>query len=144
MGFILNSIKISLNHRKECYYPPVMYQRGSLKKHEAIKRRILSNLSVIGVDKQRVVHIQTELPIVRKKRPIAQPDIVIDYAENDMIKKLFVEIKSGSCRRAVQNLHHQLRKLEKFMERQHIEGEVLGIYCRGDEMNFVTVESESL
>ena len=120
----------------------MVYERGSLKKHEAIKQHILSNLSVIGVDKKSVVHVETELPIVRKKRPIAQPDIVIHYAENDTVKKLFVEIKSGSCKRAVQNLQYQLRKLERFMERQHIDGEVLGVYCHGTEMNLVTV-SES-
>ena len=140
--FILNSIKISLNCQKEFRYLPVIYQRGSLKKHEAIKRHILSNLSVIGVDTTRVLHIDTELAIVRKKRPIAQPDIVIEYAENDTIRKLFVEIKSGSCKRAVQNLHYQLRKLERFLERQHINGEVLGIYYRGNVINFVTA-SES-
>ena len=130
---------VDLNYIKEWFTARihVKYQRGRLKKHEAIKQRMLSNLSLIGIDTKRVIHIDTELAIVRKKRPIAQPDIVVEYTENNTIRRLFVEIKSGSCRRAVQNLNHQLRKLERFMDKQQINGEAIGIYCKGNEMNFI-------
>lgn len=117
------------------------YQRGSLKKHEAIKQDILRNPSLVGIDKARILHIETEFPLIPRKRPIAQPDIVIDYDVGNGQQRVFIEVKSGSCKRALRSLFFQLRKVKRFLERRNIEGEVLGVYCTGEMTHLLTVSN---
>lgn len=113
------------------------YHRGSLKKHEAIRELILQKPELIGVDKESVIHIETDFLLAYHKRPIAQPDIMIEYSAGGYIKRLFVEIKSGSCKHAIQNLRWQLRKVSRFLRRRHKEGDVLGVYSLGEDLAFL-------
>ena len=115
------------------------YQRGSLKKHEAIKQDILRNPSLVGIDKAAIVRVETEFPLIPRKRPIAQPDIVIDYEIGGVQQRLFIEVKSGSCRRALMSLVFQLRKVKRFLARRNIDGEVMGVYCTGEQTHLLTI-----
>ena len=108
------------------------YKRGSLRKHEAIKKLILRRLDIVGVEKDNVVNIQTEYPLIRRKRPVAQPDIVIEYSLKGELRRMFIEVKSGSCKRARNNLSAQIKKVSRYLHNKKIEGEVLGVYCNGD------------
>ncbi len=93
---------------------------------------------LIGIDKSRIVHVETEYPLIKRKRPIAQPDIVFDYRVGNQVRRLFIEVKSGSCRRAVQDLEYQLRRVEQFLHRRNLEGDVLGVY--GNSLQVLTVD----
>ncbi|TAL54024.1 MAG: hypothetical protein EPN86_04175 [Nanoarchaeota archaeon] len=104
------------------------YQRGSLQRHEELKSRILAHPELVGIDKKDIVAMETEYPLTKKKHAIARPDIVIFYNGEKGVCKKFVEIKSGSCRRAVDDLHMQLRKITKYLKYKHMEGEVVGVY----------------
>lgn len=104
------------------------YQRGSLQRHEELKSRILAHPELVGIDKKDIVAIETEYPLTKKKHAIARPDIVIFYHCEKGVCRKFVEIKSGSCRRAVDDLHMQLRKITKYLKYKHMEGEVVGVY----------------
>lgn len=109
-----------------------------MRKHEEIKQRILRNPMLIGLDKSRIIHVETEYPLIKRKRPIAQPDIMFEYRIGNRVRRMFIEVKSGSCRRAVQDLEFQLRKVERFLHRKNIEGDVLGVY--GNALNVLTVD----
>ena len=115
------------------------YQRGSLKKHEAIKQDILRNPSLVGIDKSHILHIETEFPLIPRKRPIAQPDIVIDYERGNRQQRVFIEVKSGSCKKALRSLFLQLRKVKRFLDRRNIDGDVIGVYCTGEKTHILTV-----
>jgi len=115
------------------------YHRGSLKKHEAIKQQILRDPSLIGMDKSCIVDIKTEYALIKKKRPIAQPDLMIKYKDENSIKQIFVEVKSGSCKRAIQNLVSQMQKVERFLQKENINGNVIGVYCVGNDINMLTI-----
>jgi hypothetical protein len=115
----------------------VLYERGSWKKHEMIKQRILSNPSVVGIDKSKVLRVTTEFPLRRRKRPIAQPDIVIEYTVGDSVERVFIEIKSGSCKRSLQHLRAQMRKVRQFLRTKNMRGNVMGVYCVGMKLFLV-------
>ncbi len=104
------------------------YTRGSLHKHEQLKQHILHHPELVGVRKKDILTITTEYPLKRKKRPVAQPDIVIIYRSGKRIHKKFVEIKSGNCRRALEDLVLQLRKITKYLKHKRMDGEVVGVY----------------
>ena len=106
------------------------YNRGSLRKHEALKQRILTHPELVGINRKDVLSIETEYPLKRKKRPIAQPDIVIFYRKKNKVRKRYIEIKSGSCRRALEDLEQQLRKISKYLKYKRMDGEVMGVYPR--------------
>ncbi len=108
------------------------YQRGSLTKHERLKQLILAHPELLGIEAARIVRTETEFPLLKKKRPIAQPDIMIQYAAGRELRRLFVEVKSGSCWYARSKLEAQVRKVSRFLRSKKITGEVLGVYCEGD------------
>jgi len=114
------------------------YQRGSLRRHEEIKQLILREPSLIGID-GKVIHAETEYALVRRKRSIAQPDIMIEYIAGSTVHRAYVEVKSGSCRLSVQNLHFQIRKVRRFLDEKRLKGDVMGVYCNGNMMNVITV-----
>jgi len=104
------------------------YQRGSLHEHEKLKARILAHPKLVGINKKDIISIETEYPLTKKKRAIAKPDIVIFYRNENKICKRFVEIKSGNCRRALEDLDYQLRKITRYLKYKNMEGEVIGVY----------------
>jgi len=106
----------------------VEYTRGSLARHEELKARILAHPELVGVNKKDIISVQTEYALTKKKHAVARPDVVIFYKCEKGICKKFVEIKSGSCRRAVEDLSMQLRKINKYLKYRHIDGEVIGVY----------------
>ncbi|MFQ5953294.1 MAG: hypothetical protein ACE5JK_07865 [Candidatus Omnitrophota bacterium] len=111
------------------------YHRGSLEKHEAIKELILQRPEIVGVDKDDVVNIETELPLIRRKRPVAQPDIVIEYSSGKNIRRKFIEVKSSNCKRAITGLQMQMKKVSKYLKYKKIKGDVVGVYCQGSLLN---------
>jgi hypothetical protein len=106
----------------------VQYKRGSLAEHEALKARILAHPELVGIDKKDIIAAETEYALTKKKHAVARPDIVIFYKCERGICKKFVEVKSGSCKRAVDDLHMQLRKITKYLKYRRIDGEVIGVY----------------
>ena len=106
----------------------VSYQRGSLQRHEELKARILAHPELVGVDKKDIIAVETEYPLTKKKHAVARPDIVIFYHCEKGVCKKFVEVKSGSCRRAVDDLYMQLKKISKYLKYRHMDGEVVGVY----------------
>ena len=102
--------------------------RGFLHRHEELKRRILAHPELVGVERKDIIYIQTEYALKIKKQVIARPDVVIFYKCAQGICKKFIEVKSGSCHYARQDLHVQLRKIERYLRYKHIDGEVLGVY----------------
>ena len=115
------------------------YQRGSFKRHEAIKQQILRDPSLIGIQSENVIHAETEYALIKRKRPIARPDIMIEYLTGSTVRRAYIEVKSGSCRRSLQNLQAQLRKVRRFLDNKRMIGEVVGVYYTGDLMNVITV-----
>ncbi|HLC19486.1 MAG TPA: hypothetical protein VJK72_01095 [Candidatus Nanoarchaeia archaeon] len=114
------------------------YQRGSFRKHEQIKQQILRDPSLIGIE-GRVIYAETEHALIKRKRPIAKPDIMFEYMLGSRVRRVYVEVKSGSCRRSVRNLEMQLRKVRRFLDNKRMNGDVLGVYCTGDLMNVITI-----
>ncbi|MBI4016182.1 MAG: hypothetical protein HY363_00640 [Candidatus Aenigmarchaeota archaeon] len=104
------------------------YQRGSLQRHEEMKAFVLAHPEIVGVHKHQVISIETEYPLKKKKRAVAQPDVLIIYKDASAVRKKFVEIKSGSCRRSVMELEKQLRKIHNYLKWNRLKGEVVGIY----------------
>ena len=104
------------------------YTRGSLARHEELKARILAHPELLGIDKKDIISVETEYPLTKKKHAIARPDVVIFYKCEKGVCKKFVEIKSGSCRHAIEDLSMQLRKINKYLKYRHIDGEVVGVY----------------
>ncbi len=116
------------------------YQRGSKRKHEEIKQLILKNPELVGINAENVISMKTEFPLIKRKRQIAKPDILIEYEIGNERKRMFVEVKSGSCWRALNNLKVQLKRVERFLHNKKIQGEVVGVYCAGDLMNLMIVQ----
>ncbi len=110
------------------------YQRGSLAKHEDIKARILSHPEVVGVNKSDVIKVETEFALTKKKHAIARPDIVISYRCSKGVCRKYVEIKSGSCRRAKENLRWQLWKIHNYLRFRKMQGDVVGVYPLAGEL----------
>jgi hypothetical protein len=106
----------------------VRYQRGSLAQHEALKAQILAHPELVGIDKKNIIAVETEYALTKKKHAVARPDIVIFYKCEKGVCKKFIEVKSGSCRRAVDDLQMQLRKISKYLKYKHMDGEVVGVY----------------
>jgi hypothetical protein len=104
------------------------YQHGSLQRHEELVSRILAHPELVGINKNDIVAVETEYPLTKKKHAIARPDIVISYRCEKGVCRKFIEVKSGSCRRAMGDLHMQLRKITKYLKYRHIDGEVVGVY----------------
>ena len=75
------------------------YQRGSFWKHEAIKQQIIRDSALIGIHSENVIHAETEYALIKRKRPVAKPDIMIEYRMGSTVRRAYVEVKSGSCRR---------------------------------------------
>lgn len=116
------------------------YERGSFHRHEEIKAHILAHPEVVGIDKKDIISIETECPLTRRRNSvIAKPDIVILYQADRTVKKRYIEIKSGSCRRAIANLYGQLRKIDNYLRRQKLEGEVLGVYPLHNTLEFIVL-----
>ena len=118
------------------------YQRGSLQRHEELKEFVLAHPELVGVEKHQVISVETEYPLLKKKRAIAQPDIVIVYKDASEIKRKFVEIKSGSCRRSKLELEKQIRKIHSYLKWKKLEGDVIGIYPKQDSFAMFRVYSE--
>lgn len=112
----------------------MQYERGSLRKHEELKQRILKHPELIGINKKQILRIQTEYPLQRKKHTVARPDIVIEYEENGILKRTFIEVKSGSCRRAREDLDQQLRK---YLQYKKMFGDVRGIFWQAGSISIV-------
>jgi len=110
-----------------------------LQRHEELKSRILSHPELVGVDKKDIVAVETEYPLTKKKHAVARPDIVIFYKCEKGVCKKFIEIKSGSCRRAVDDLHMQLRKITKYLKYKHMDGEVMGVYPGEGTLEFLVL-----
>ena len=117
----------------------VNYQRGSLQRHEELKARILAHPELVGIDKKDIIAVETEYALTKKKHAVARPDIVIFYKCEKGVCKKFVEIKSGSCRRAVDDLHMQLRKISKYLKYKHMEGEIVGVYPVENALEFLVL-----
>lgn len=114
------------------------YQRGSYRKHEELKTRILTDPSLVGIDKERVISIETEYPLRKRKRSVtARPDLAIKHLSDNKIETTFVEVKSGSCRRAKTNLQQQLRKINNYVRRQKLRANVIGVYPNGHALTIV-------
>lgn len=104
-------------------------QRGSLQRHEALKHHVLLHPEIIGIPKDAVIEVQTEIPLHKRRRSIiARPDLFITWKCEGGVCRTFVEIKSGNCRRAKSNLLVQLRKISKFIRHQKISANVIGVY----------------
>src|SRR3989344_6501052 len=114
------------------------YQRGSFRKHEQIKQQILRDPSLIGIE-GRVIYAETEHALIKRKRPIARPDLMFEYRRGSRVRRVYVEVKSGSCRRSLRNLEAQLKKVRRFLDNKHMHGDVLGVYYTGDLMNVITM-----
>ena len=104
------------------------YVQGSLHRHEALKQQILSHPELVGIEKQEILSIQTEYPLIKRKHVIARPDIVIFYKSARGVCKMFVEVKSGNCRYALEDLHMQLQKIVRYLRYKHLDGDVVGVY----------------
>lgn len=111
------------------------YQRGSFRLHEELKHRILEDPTIVGIQKENVLSIETEYPLHKRRRTLtARPDLAIIHVNNNKMWTTFVEIKSGSCRRARVSLQHQLRKIENYVRRQKIHANVVGVYPAGNAL----------
>ncbi len=104
------------------------YQRGSLRRHEELKTKILSHPELVGVDKKDVISVETEYPLTKRKHAVARPDIVISYHCSKGVCRKFIEVKSGSCKRALDDLVMQMRKISKYLKHKRMDGEVVGVY----------------
>ncbi len=113
------------------------YERGSLQRHEELKTLILRQPELIGIEKKEIIAIETEYPLTKKKHAIAQPDIVIFYKCKKGVCKKYIEIKSGSCRRSLQGLTIQLRKINNYLKTRRMEGEVVGVYPVRDKLQLM-------
>jgi hypothetical protein len=110
------------------------YERGSFRKHEELKTRILTHPELIGVRKKNIISVETEYPLTKRKRAIAKPDIVISYRDHLGVHRMFIEVKSGSCRRALEDLQMQMRKISKYLKNKKMHGEVVGVYPVGNTL----------
>lgn len=117
----------------------MQYRRGSLAEHEALKARILAHPELVGIDKKDIVSVETEYALTKKKHAVARPDIVIFYKCEKGVCQKFVEVKSGSCRRAVDDLHMQLRKISKYLKYKHMDGEIVGVYPVENTLEFLVL-----
>lgn len=108
--------------------------QGSWRAHEALKERIVREPELVGVSSEKVVSVVTEFPLMRRSRTIACPDVVISYRSSGCVVKKFVEVKSGSCRRARSVLSAQVRKISRFLRCHRLEGEVVGVYPSGESV----------
>ncbi len=115
------------------------YQRGSLQRHEELKARILAHPELVGINKKDIISVETEYALTKKKHAVARPDIVILYNCDKGVCRKFVEVKSGSCRRAVNNLYMQLRKISKYLKYKHMEGEIVGVYPVENTLEFLVL-----
>ena len=104
------------------------YRRGSLRGHEELKARILANPELVGINKKDIISVETEYPLTRRKHAIARPDILIFYNSERGICKRFIEVKSGNCKRAIDDLQMQMRKISKYLKNKRTEGEIMGVY----------------
>ena len=116
------------------------YVRGSLHRHEELKALVCANPELIGIKKEDVISVETELPLTKKKRAVAQPDIVIMYYGEKGVRRCFVEVKSGNCRRSRAGLEQQLKKITNYVRWKRIEGEVIGVYPTRDTLRVCTLE----
>lgn len=118
----------------------MMYERGSLHRHEELKELILSDPTLVGIERKDIIEVQTEVPLQRRKHTIlAKPDIAITYKGDSGVRKRFIEIKSGSCKRAKDNLLTQLRKIEKYIKNQKLSAEAIGVYPSGAGLEFIVL-----
>jgi hypothetical protein len=115
------------------------YLRGSLHKHERLKTRILENPELVGIKKELIISVKTEYPLLKRKRSVAKPDIVIEYHCEKGVCRKFIEVKSGSCRRALESLHAQLIKVSKYLKTKKIDGEVVGVYPLKDQIVMLVI-----
>lgn len=113
------------------------YERGSLQRHEELKTFILRHPELVGIDKEEVIAIETEYPLTKKKHAIAQPDLMIVYKCEKGVCKKYIEIKSGSCRRSLQGLTMQLRKINNYLKTRRMEGDVVGVYPVRDKLQLM-------
>ena len=110
-----------------------------MQKHEAIKELILSRPELVGIKKENVLEVYTEYPLLRRKRPVAQPDVVIVHNSDGCVRKRFVEVKSSDNRQAIIDLHSQMKKVSKYLRYKKIRGDVVGVYCKGSISNIALV-----
>ncbi|RJQ21803.1 hypothetical protein C4580_01405 [Candidatus Woesearchaeota archaeon] len=104
------------------------YLRGSWQRHEELKAELLANPELLGIAKKDVIEIQEEYPLSRRKRTVfARPDLSITYRCERGICRTFVEIKSGNCKRARQNLAWQLAKINKFIRHHNLHASAVGV-----------------
>lgn len=116
------------------------YQRGSFHRHEELKTHLATHPELLGIQKDDIISVETEFELHRRRRAVvAKPDLVISYKTDNGIKKTYVEIKSGSCRRAKANLYGQLRKISNYLRRHKLEGEVLGVYPFHNTLEFIVL-----
>lgn len=114
------------------------YQRGSYWKHEALKELILEDPAIVGIHKKNVISVETEYPLRKRKRSVtARPDIAIKHVQDNSVYMTFIEVKSGSCRRAKINLQQQLRKINNYVRRQKLRANVIGVYPSGKALTIV-------
>jgi len=104
------------------------YQRGSLQRHEQLKYWILAHPESVGISMDAIVSVQTEYPLTKKNRAIAQPDIVITHAAGDGIKTTFIEVKSGHNKHSLHDLSLQVRKIANYLKWKQLSGNVIGVY----------------
>lgn len=113
------------------------YERGSLQRHEELKTLILSQPELVGVSKQEIISMEAEHPLTKKKHAIAQPDLMIVYRCGKGVCKKYIEVKSGSCRRSLQGLTMQLRKINNYLKTRRMDGEVVGVYPVRDKLQLM-------
>ena len=116
------------------------YLRGSLHRHEELKALVCANPELVGIRKEDVISVETEFPLTKKKRAVAQPDIVILYQGEKGVRRRFVEVKSGNCRRSRLSLEQQLKRINNYVRWKRISGEVVGVYPVQDKLNVCTLE----
>lgn len=117
----------------------MQYRRGSLAEHEALKARILAHPELVGINKKDIITIETEYALTKKKHAVARPDIVISYNCEKGVCRKFVEVKSGSCKRAVDDLYMQLKKISKYLKYKHQDGEIVGVYPVENALEFLVL-----
>jgi len=117
----------------------VSYQRGSLQRHEELKARILAHPELVGINRKDIISVETEYALTKKKHAVARPDIVILYNCDKGVCRKFVEVKSGSCKKAVNDLHMQLKKISKYLKYKHMDGEIVGVYPVENTLEFLVL-----
>jgi len=89
---------------------------------------IRENPKIINIAKERIIEIKDEVLIEINGREITRVDMVIVYKRKKKVKEVYVEIKSGYCKKALRKMHEQLEKIKRFVRIKDVTAKVVGVY----------------